>query len=91
VHPDTRKIIAHMKDFGLAFLGRSIKDMTFGRVAHPPTPLKGTPLNFRVLGAASRRFLKGASLNAACASCPAERLPRFARAAPRQLICHVHE
>src|ERR1700730_15763732 len=35
MHPDTRKIATHMKDFGLALLGRSIKDVTFAEMLNP--------------------------------------------------------
>lgn len=35
MHPDTRKIAAHMKEFGLALLGRSIKEVTFAQMLNP--------------------------------------------------------
>lgn len=35
MHPDTKKVAAHMKEFGLSLLGRSIKDVTFSEMLSP--------------------------------------------------------
>jgi len=35
VHPDTRDVAKHMKEFGLSLLGRSIKDVTFSEMLNP--------------------------------------------------------
>lgn len=35
MHPDTRKIADHMKDFGLHVFGRSIVDVVFAEIANP--------------------------------------------------------
>jgi hypothetical protein len=35
VHPDTRKIAEHMREFGLALLGRSLEDVTFSEMLSP--------------------------------------------------------
>ncbi|MFZ0818171.1 MAG: hypothetical protein WAM78_21775 [Candidatus Sulfotelmatobacter sp.] len=35
MHPDTRQIAEHMKDFGLCLLGRSVVDVAFAEIMNP--------------------------------------------------------
>jgi hypothetical protein len=35
MHPDTRQVAAHMKEFGLALLGRCLQDVTFDEICNP--------------------------------------------------------
>ncbi len=35
MHPDTRKVAAHMKEFGLNLMGRAIYDATFSEMCRP--------------------------------------------------------
>ena len=35
VHPDTREVAAHMREFGLAILGRAAYDLTFSEMMAP--------------------------------------------------------
>lgn len=35
MHPDTRKVAEHMKDFGFSLLGRSLQDATFAEMEKP--------------------------------------------------------